>query len=87
MARPTKAELIDLFWRSVWTFVQATTAAVTAAGIGWVDVSLRESAIIGGLGAVASVLKNFAAQKLGTSQPTGPQGSGIPTVAEIIKTR
>lgn len=69
--RPTKEELENLFWRSVWTFVATFTGALGAAGLGWVEASGRESALIAAVGSVITVLSVFARTRLGTMPVDG----------------
>lgn len=56
----TKAAFIDLLERSVWTFVQVflTSFVVT-------DLATAETAALAGAAAVLSIVKSFAATRLG----------------------
>jgi hypothetical protein len=67
---PTKTELIDLFWRSLWTFIATFIGGLTAAGTGLVDASARDLALIAATGAVLTLVKVFASNKLGTGTAT-----------------
>lgn len=57
----------DIFWRAVWTFIEAFTAVLVAAGLGWFDVETFRIAATAGGAALLSLLKNIAAQQLGYS--------------------
>ena len=61
--RPTKVELENLAWRSVWTFIQSFTGGLLVAS--FIEVEVVTVAAIAGAGAVLSVVKNFASTKLG----------------------
>lgn len=69
-AAPTKTEIIDLFWRSVWTLVNTFLGALVAAGTGIVDVSALDAAKVAALGAVLTLVKAYASNKLGTGTAT-----------------
>ena len=64
--RPTMAQLESLAWRAGWTALQAFLGALTAAGLGVVDLDVAGAAAIAGLGGALSVVKSFASQRLGT---------------------
>src|SRR5262245_51804616 len=74
---PTKTELIDLFCRSFWTFLSSFLGVLTAAGSGIVDVSARNVAIISAFGAVATLVKAYASNKLGTGTATTKEEPSI----------
>lgn len=55
----------DIFWRAVWTFIEAFTAVLLAAGLGWFEVETIKMAATAGGAALLSLIKNIAAQQLG----------------------
>lgn len=61
----TKDEIKDLGARAGWTFSQTFLAIVTAAGLGWVDINVIDTAFMSGIAAVLSGLKTFAMSKRG----------------------
>lgn len=86
--RPNRAELTDLFWRSVWTFVEVYLAVVIgppiADSIPRVDISIsletHEIALLAAVGAVASLVKNFASNHL---VRTGPHATDEPAIGPL----
>lgn len=64
---PTRAELVDLAFRSLWTFVSAAGAGL--AGTGLFDLTLWQAAGTAGLTAVLNVVTIYARQKAGTIAP------------------
>ncbi len=77
---PTKTELIDLFWRSLWTFVNTFIGALLAAGTGWVHIDPSQAALVGGVGSVLTLVKSYASNKLGTGTATTKESApaGLP---------
>ena len=78
---PNKTELIDLLWRSWWTFAAAFIGGLSAAGTGWVDTDMREIAIVSGLSVLTTVVKVYVSNKAGTgtaSQRQEPVVSALP---------
>ena len=77
---PTKTEIIDLFWRSMWTFVNTFLGALLAAGTGWVHIDPAQGALISGIGAVLTLIKSYASNKLGTGTATTRESApaGLP---------
>jgi hypothetical protein len=67
---PTKTELIDLLFRALWTGLQAFIGGLLAAGTGIVDISAIDSAQVAAIGAVLSLVKTYASNKLGTGTAT-----------------
>jgi hypothetical protein len=73
---PTGAEVKDLFWRSVWTFLQAGIGTATglplasSLGVGGLDLdalqTISVAAVVAGVAAVLSVVKTYSSNKLGT---------------------
>lgn len=63
-AAPTKSELVDLFWRSLWTFVAAGLAGLT--GTALLDLTAWQAAGGAGLTALFTVVAVYARQKAGT---------------------
>ena len=61
---PTKTEIIDLFWRSVWTFLAAFIGILVGAGLGIANINALQSAELAGVGAVLTLVKVFASNKL-----------------------
>lgn len=61
---PTKDELIELFFRSLWTAVKAFTGGLFVNGTGLIEVDSLALAGIAAGSAVVSVLHVYAAQKL-----------------------
>lgn len=76
---PTKAEIIDLFWRSTWTFIGAFTGGTVVTSIGGWDIDAVKLAAISGGGAVVTLLKSYASNKLGT----GTAASKSPPAANL----
>jgi hypothetical protein len=68
---PTKRELVDLWWRAVWTFVALFGASLAAAGLNWVELSAIQMAGLSGLGGVITVVTVYARQKAGTIEGAG----------------
>ena len=66
---PTKAEIVDLFWRALWTAVQSGSAVLLGAGVGLIDADLGAAAGVAALGGALSVIKSFAGQQLGQAAP------------------
>lgn len=69
-AVPTKTELIDLFYRALWTGAQAFIGGMLAAGSGVVDITAIDAGKIAAIGAVLSLIKTYASNKLGTGTAT-----------------
>ena len=65
-AAPTKTEIVDLFWRSLWTFIGAFTGGTVVTNLGGWDIDSLQLAAISGGGAVVTLLKAYASNKLGT---------------------
>lgn len=63
---PTTTEISNLLWRSGWTFIQSFTGVLVGSSMFDWDVSTAELALAAGIGAVISVVKNFASKRLGT---------------------
>jgi hypothetical protein len=61
----TKAELKDVVERCVWTAIETATAVLVAAGTGWLEASVWQTAGVTAGAAVLSVIKNVATTKLG----------------------
>jgi hypothetical protein len=71
MTDTTKAWWKDALERLLWTFIQGATAILTAAQFGWVEMGdgqLWKAAAAGGVAAVFSLLKSFAAERLTASR-------------------
>lgn len=90
---PTKTEIIDLFWRSVWTFLEVFLgilsvdyiASIFDAGGG---VELGRLPLYAAGGAVAAVVKTYASNKLGTGTATdkaAPTVGLAPVASEVAK--
>lgn len=60
-------DLRDLGLRALWTFVQATVAAVLYTGLSDLTISAATLALLAGVSAVFSVVKTFAANALSLS--------------------
>lgn len=90
---PTKTELIDLFWRCLWTFLQAFLGVV--AGIpAFRSVLSQEivlptvddlrlyglAGVVAGVAMVASAIKTYVSNKLGTGTATNKivPAAGLP---------
>lgn len=67
---PTKTELIDLFYRALWTGAQAFIGGMLAAGSGVVDITGIEAGKIAATAAVLSLIKTYLSNKLGTGTAT-----------------
>lgn len=90
-AIPTKTELIDLLYRSLWTGIQAFIGGLLAAGSGIVDISAVDAGKVAAIGAVLSLIKVYASNKLGTGTATerptaaiglSPVASAVPAPAD-----
>jgi hypothetical protein len=57
--------ILDLVERCATTFIQVFCATIAAATITELDMTLAESALTSGAGAVLSILKSFMATKMG----------------------
>ena len=68
--RPTLAEMEDLFWRSLWTFIASGLGAVVGPPLLQIDVTTLEAMQLAGVAGVISVVLVFARRKLGTLPPT-----------------
>ncbi len=83
---PTKTEIIDLFWRSLWTFVNTFVGSLLAAGTGWVHIDPQQAAMIAAVGAVLTLVKSYASNKLGTGtateRPSAPAGLPQPVASD-----
>lgn len=79
-AIPTTTELIDLFWRALWTALQAFSGGLVAIGTGAVDITAIEAGKIAAIAAVAALIKTYASNKLGTGTATerGAAPAGLP---------
>lgn len=84
-ATPTKAEVIDLFWRSVWTFIASFLGAFPGAALvvflsnisnGDAHISVNgiwiiiAPAIYAACNAVVTLVKVYVSNKLGTGTAT-----------------
>jgi hypothetical protein len=76
-AVPTKTELIDLFWRSIWTFVGAFGGGTVVINIADWDIDATKLAAISGGGAVFTLLKAYASNKLGTGTATSKTEASV----------
>jgi|TARA_R110000824_G_scaffold364777_3_gene553219 hypothetical protein len=56
---------LDLGERCAATFIQVFAATIAAASFTELDISILESALTAGVGSVLSILKSFAATKMG----------------------
>jgi hypothetical protein len=74
MESATRAWWKDAAERVVWTFIQGASAILTVDQLGWIDLgdqSIWKAAAAGGVGAVFSLIKSVAAERLtpgGTAQ-------------------
>lgn len=64
--RPTRAQLENLAWRSLWTAIQTGTTVLIAAPLFDWNIEVWQAAAAGVVGGVLSVVKNFASVRLGT---------------------
>lgn len=83
---PTRTELVDLLWRSVWTFLQVALGIITVTALmGDAQLEVWRIAFYSGGGAVISIVKTFASNKLGTgtatSQSSAPAGLPQPVAS------
>lgn len=80
---PTKTELIDLFYRSAWTFIAAVIGLLTSNGAGITDLSIEQIVKAAGLTILTTVVKVFVSNKLGTGTATEAASapSGFPQPA------
>lgn len=70
--RPTKDELIDLWWHSFWTFVAAFGGINLGVSMLDLDVSMVEALALSGLSQAVGVVTVYARQKAGTLPATRP---------------
>ncbi len=79
-AVPTKTEIIDLFFRSLWTGINAFLGSLFASGLGIVNISAIDAAKVAAIGAVLTVIKAYASNKLGTGTATTRESApaGLP---------
>ena len=76
---PTKTEIVDLLWRAFWTGSQAFIGGLLAAGSGVVNISALDAGKIAAIGAVLSLIKTFASNKVGTgTSGSQPAPAGLP---------
>lgn len=74
---PSKTELIDLFWRSLWTFLSAFSGGeLVNAFADWDIPTLQLMALSGG-GAVITLIKAYASNKLGTGTATSAESPKV----------
>ena len=69
----TRALLVDLSERCVWTFVEAFLGTVTGAALLGLDVAPIHAGAVAGLSAVLAVVKGFAGSRLRGSAALGPR--------------
>lgn len=88
---PSKTELIDLFWRSVWTFLEVVGGIITGDFImqaidGGGGIQMARLPLYAGAGAVIAGIKTFASNKAGTgtatSKPSAPAGFLQPVASD-----
>jgi Tfp pilus assembly PilM family ATPase len=79
----SKTELIDLFWRALWTFIAAATGGASVDSLFDIGIGNLDLILLSGGGAVVTMLKTFASNKLGTGTGTSkPEASvGLQPVA------
>jgi hypothetical protein len=63
---PTRGELLDLFWRSIWTGLAALGGFNIYSAIAGLDISVLHSAGAAFTSAVLGVITVYARQKAGT---------------------
>ena len=63
---PTRGELVDLFFRSLWTFVAGALGAPVATALFDLPISTLQGMAMAGTMGVCSVVLVYARQKLGT---------------------
>ena len=80
---PTKTELIDLFWRALWTFIAAVSGGAAVDSLSNINVETLDLIVISGGGAVVTMIKVYASNKIGTGTATSkPEASvGLQPVA------
>ncbi len=85
---PTKTEIVDLFWRGLWTAVSAFIGGLVAAGAGVVDISAIDAGKIAAIGAVLTLVKAYSSNKLGTGTATSRDSAaiGLAPVASLSAT-
>lgn len=80
-AAPTKTELVDLFWRSIWTFIAAFTSGTAVNTLGDWNIDAVQLAAIAGGGAVVTLIKAYSSNKLlgtGTASDKSSAVLGLP---------
>lgn len=82
---PTKTEVIDLFWRAAWTGVNAFIGGLLAASTGIVDINALEAGKVAAIGALLTLVKAYASNKLGTGTGTSREtpAVGLQPVASL----
>jgi hypothetical protein len=80
---PTKTELIDLFYRSMWTFIAAVIGLLVSNGAHVTSLDFQQIMQAAGLTVVTTVVKVFVSNKLGTGTATEKESapSGFPQPA------
>ena len=76
-AVPTKTELIDLFWRSLWTFIGAFGGGTVVINIADWEIDAVKLAAISGGGAVFTLIKAYGSNKLGTGTATSKETATV----------
>ena len=63
---PTKAELVEVFWRSLWTAIAGIGSAVTIPSLFSLNVSTLDALAIAAGGGAFTVILAYARMKQGT---------------------
>ena len=78
---PTKAELVEVFWRSLWTAIAGIGSAVTIPSLFSLNVSTLDALAIAAGGGAFTVILAYARMKQGTiaaPAPPSPEASHFP---------
>ena len=67
---PSKTEIVDLFWRSIWTFIASFIGLISANGLDIVILDYVQMAKIAGLTVLTTVIKTYVSNKNGTGTAT-----------------
>lgn len=63
---PTKTEIIDLWWRSFWTWAASFIGLLSANGLDVVSLDLEQMAKVSALTVLTTVVKTYISNKNGS---------------------
>lgn len=67
---PTRAELVEVFWRALWTAIAGVGSAVTVPSLLNLNVSTLDAILLAAGGGAFTVIFAYARMKQGTIAPT-----------------